>query len=246
MKKHFIFMAVLGLVLCTSCSDPIDISTSDDPIVLHHDEEYSIVATSQTPITYSSSNEYCAVVNQDGLITARCIGESTIQLSNGKDTKSIVVKVEPLCTKYELPAFQYGQSKASFIEQYGEPILTEEMDEIEYLIYSSFPTFSLIMFAFDQNEELVLFSPVDISGNPEELATFVAERYLYYKEHTAHNGVEGSFYINALNIDEATEMVFCTISEGMYMAEFGTPEYMNSDQFEAKKASAQKLLRNLK
>ena len=87
MKKSFALL-VLSIFVLVGCTKK-DIVMDQTEVTLHHGETYQITAESHNPITYLSEDRYHAEVNAGGIVTAVCVGETDIKLSNGKDEKKL-------------------------------------------------------------------------------------------------------------------------------------------------------------
>ncbi|MEG1649992.1 MAG: Ig-like domain-containing protein, partial [Rikenellaceae bacterium] len=96
--KNFTLAALLLVAILSGCSkdedQTIQVSTKS-PMVLNYEETANIDAVSTQPISYNSENEFHAKVSNSGEITAQHVGEAKINLTNGSDSKSIQVVVEP-------------------------------------------------------------------------------------------------------------------------------------------------------
>ena len=138
-KTLFLIGAVLSLLL-VSCSkdDEVDnlITLASSEKTLYFGDEYQIEATSNTPILYSSENEYHTSISESGLVTARFVGETNIVLSNGNDTQKVLITVKPKINLYPEPNLEFGISKSALIAKYGTPD-SETETNIFYLDYSN-------------------------------------------------------------------------------------------------------------
>ncbi len=198
MKKILFALMCTFAVLATGCQEKVSdtgIVLNETEVILNSSNEYQITAESPTPITYSSENEYHAVVDEHGLVTAMFVGETDIVLDNRSDTKRVKVIVEPKYNLFEEPITDFGITKEELISRLGEPDL--ETDEtIGYLSSSSVAP--MTMYAF-QNGALNVCGVIVKSQYSGELGAFMAERYLLAGED------DGSFaFVNALDADKVT------------------------------------------
>ena len=200
---------------------------------LNHGETYQINAECENPITYSTENEYVAMVSEDGLITANFVGSTIINLESEFDTKNFEVTVEPVSDLYPEPEIEFGESRESIIEKFGEPDAETE-EAVGYFDYSENTTMMMVMFDEDDLVEYyVVIFDVDFS---DELDTFLSERYLFAQE---EEGIK--VYINALDVNEATMFVGSQIEEDLLMA-----FYMANEEEEEKVIRVFEALKSLK
>ena len=177
MKTYFlpIILITFSSLLYSCSKKEIELKT-DDIITLHHNETYQIVAKSKTNINYSSSNLYNAEVNGTGLITARFVGKTTIHLQNDYDERDLQIIVEPQHHLYPQPNIEFGESKSSIVNKYGEPTISSD-DELLYDNYGMIG-FKLIV-TFDENNCVKSFMVVVPTIYNEILTDFLTERYMY-------------------------------------------------------------------
>ncbi|WP_424493515.1 Ig-like domain-containing protein [Salinimicrobium sp. GXAS 041] len=178
MKKNpCLFLAIL-LIFSGSCSkddnpeESLILESNEE--VLYFGDKHQIQATSETPVTYSSNDEYHAEVSADGLITARFVGQTTIELTNEDETKEIAVTIEPRSTLYPDPNLEFGISQKELIAEWGTPDVEVE----EGIAYSNFSTAApLVMYLFNENNEMESLAVMVETSYSKELGTYLAERY---------------------------------------------------------------------
>ncbi len=106
-----------------SCGEKIDKSitlTSTDQ-AMHFDDEFQIIASSVSPIRYTSEDEYHAKVSESGLVTAGKVGETNIVLSNGSDSRKLKIAVTPESNLYPEPDLTFGMTKSQVMAKIGNP-----------------------------------------------------------------------------------------------------------------------------
>ena len=193
--------------------DPIEetlITLDTTAVTLNSGETYQINAECEYPITYTSEDEYVATVSEDGLVTANFVGSTVITLQAETDSQTFEVTVAPVSELYPEPEIEFGESKESVIERFGEPAAETE-EAIGYNDYSD--NTMMLMVVFDENDLVEYYAVVLDTEYSEELDTFLSERYLYAGE------AEGiKVYINALDESDATMYVGSQIDEGFLMA----------------------------
>jgi hypothetical protein len=201
MKRILFYLAVLPMVFygCSNNDEPDVISLKVSEKTLYHEDEYQIEATSKAAITYSSENEYHAMVSETGLVTAKFVGETNVLLSNSGETKSFKVIVKPKSNLYPEPEVKFGDSKSSIITKFGTPG-TETSSGVAYSNYSN--SAPILMFLFDSSNKLTSYAIMVKSAYSSVLADFLLERYLAVSEK------DGTFlFINGLNANTATMII---------------------------------------
>ena len=188
-----------------SCSkeDSNEISLSESSVTLHFGDEYQIVASSETDITYKVKDDYHATVTGTGFVTARYIGETDITLNNEEDTKVFKLTVAATKNLYPEPDVEYDMSKNSVIQKFGTPGATAD-DAIGYYNYSS--KAPMLMFLFDSNDRLIAYGVLVEIGYASDLVEFLLERYPFIEEDTED---ELLWFTNGLTEETAT-MFICS------------------------------------
>lgn len=185
---------------------------------LHSGETFQIVAVCESPITYTSENEYFATVSEEGLVTANFVGNTTITLESESDSQTFEVTIEPVSDLYPEPEIEIGESKDAIIERFGDP--SDEDEEI--IVYYGFAESSfMLMVAFDDDNLVQYYAVVMEIGYIEELETFLSERYMFVNE---QDGVK--VYINALDVNDATLIVGSQVVEDSFVMAV----YMGNDE----------------
>lgn len=165
---------------------------------LHYGETFQIEAECENPITYTSEDEYYAMVSEDGLVTAGFVGSTSIMLETEGDSQVFEVTIEPTIDLYAEPEVEFGETRDDIVERFGTP---DEEDE-EAALYGSYADNAMLMVVFDE-EGLVSYYAVIISTDLEnDLNAFLGERYMFYGE---EDGLK--IYINALDVADCTLIV---------------------------------------
>lgn len=230
MKKSIYLISVLCLFVMASCSNKkINVETSE--VLLHHGETFQIVAESDSPITYQSENEYNAVVDENGVVTANCIGETRIILNNGKYEETVKVVVEPLITTLSLPEIEVGESKSSVDAKYGQPQSEDAVgdgltDAVYDYVLDGIPCSLEVIFDSDNKIYMYGLEVMEESYNPDfgaKIKPFVEERYMFEKASSIMSGCV--FYMNATTIEQASMEVLSLDIPMMEMTAvfFGAP-----------------------
>ena len=176
--KHLKLFLMLGIfsLLSVSCEElgTNGITLKKDSVILMHGQTYQIQATSSTPLTYESKNDFHAVVDETGLVKAMFVGETTILISNGIDTKSFRVNVLPEQHLYREPENFNGATLSDLISMYGQP----SDNDGKMVRYDNWPGAKFCAFSIKngRTESAGVFIDTRYTS---ALADFLGERYLY-------------------------------------------------------------------
>lgn len=206
MKKLILLTLIVAAFIGCSKDEPDLISLPLTEKTLNYKQEYQIQATSKSAIAYFSVDEYHATVDESGLVKARYVGETDIELTNAESTARLKIIVAPTINLYPEPDVKYGMSKSEVISKFGTPYGSTS-NAIVYNNYSN--KAPELLFLFDDNGKLIAYSLfVKISYVPD-LLSFLEERYILIdvnvEEYT-------TIFINGLTEDTAT----LAISTGLY------------------------------
>jgi len=213
MKKLFLFLLLTPIVFISCSTDDNysnNIFVKESGTTLKNGKTYKIIATSDNKISYESENEYHAKVSDSGLITAVCIGETNIIVSNGTTSKDFKVTVEPESNLYPEPNLEFGISKNDLVKKLGTPD-SETSDGIGYVNYS--PNAPIVVYLFDSNNKLKASTIMVKTLFSSELGTFLNERYIY------GTSIEEDYtllFINALKLEDATMWVGASLYDKTY------------------------------
>lgn len=197
----FVLLCTTVLSSCKKDEDQtIQVSTKS-PVVLNYEQTANIDAVSTQPISYNSENEFHAKVSSTGVITARRVGETQINLTNGSDLKSIQVVVEPKFNLYKTPSTEWGTTKSQIKAQYGKPD-SETANGVGYSNYSS--TAPIVAFIFNSNDRLISSAVMVKTTYASTLADFLIERYLPIDVNTTEYTAA---FVNGLSVEKITTIV---------------------------------------
>ena len=140
MKKFFVAMAFALPLVFTSCEK------TEEPIVLPDGVSTNVYESTalEVPGTWTSSNEFVATVDKNGVVTAHHVGEAVLTVVDGTQTASCKVFVNPVNTSYSFPSFAWGSDVATIKSLNTNLTLLEELVEdgvcyLSYLTGSSYP-----------------------------------------------------------------------------------------------------------
>lgn len=212
--KIFTLATLLLTATLSSCSKDEDQTiqvSNQSPMVLNYKQTAKINAVSSQPISYRSENEFHAKVSNSGEITAMHVGETKINLSNGSDSKSIQVVVEPKFNLYKTPCIEWGMTKSQIKTQYGKPD-SETSSGIGYTTTSS--SAPIIMFAFDSNDKLKTSAVMVKTAYAETLGDFLVERYMPIDVNTSEYT---AMFVNGLSTDKITTAINLSVYNLSYL-----------------------------
>ncbi len=204
--KFVLALVVLGGLLSCEKEHENLITIGESEKELNFGDKYQIDATSPLALTYTSEDEYHAIVDEDGLVTATFVGETNIFVSNSEDTKKVRIIVESEYNLYDDPDFEFGINRSALISKYGTPDNSSE-SIIAYYDYSY--ASPMLLYMFDDNDKLEGVSVVVETLYSSILGSFLVERYFPVD-------VEELLFMNALTIDDATMAVCAELYNTTY------------------------------
>jgi uncharacterized protein YcfL len=173
MKKFVVlFVAIFALVSCSK-DDDNDITVDQNSLELYS-KDFHQITTNQSNPTYSSENEFVAQVSSSGLVTAKHIGNTYIDI-NGTRKVEVTVKA-----KYSLlePLHDFTLTKADVISKRGSATVVGDTT----LTYKN-PANNILaeMYMFSKktgkmNSSAIIYSTSDFT----DINYALAERYQPY------------------------------------------------------------------
>lgn len=212
--KNFTLAALLLVAILSSCSKDEDQTIqvrNQSPVVLNYKQTADIDAVSTQPISYNSENEFHAKVSSTGVITAQHVGETKINLTNGSDSKSIQVVVEPKFNLYKTPSVEWGATKNQIKAQYGKPD-SETANGVGYSNYSS--SAPVVMFVFNSNDRLISSAVMVKTAYASSLGDFLVERYMPIDVNTAEYT---AMFVNGLSTEKITTAINLSVYNLSYL-----------------------------
>lgn len=201
MKKLLVFVAAFAMMFVSCKKGTINLSS--ESVTLNKGQEYSIQASSDKSITYATSNEYHASVNDKGVVTANFVGSTNIKITTENDSKEFRVNVAPVSKLYEEPEFNFGMRESAVIEKYGEPYLSQVDGNVTLLAYlTDNEQVPLLIIEIEDGCVVAYCVEGQYSTSYMELATFIEERYNFVE---SYNGYK--YYVNGLEPKDVTLMI---------------------------------------
>ena len=209
MKKVMLFIiAAICMTTFIGCEKDVELplvlkSTST---TLTSSQTFNITVTPDTVgCTYESENDLIATVSTEGLITAKCIGETNIVVKNSKKgfTAKCKVTVTPKYSMYKEPYLVFGSTKAT-IKNYEKRSLGNETATT--LIYGG-ENSQIVGVAYGFENTAFTFALCSIPKDYTELLlNYLRERYQYI------GVLDGDFYFKSIDNKIAIKVDFFTYS----------------------------------
>lgn len=156
---------------------------SDYYINMHSKETYQIHTTG-TDVSYTSSNPYAAVVDENGLVTALFVGTTTIEVTANEGTHTLTVNVTPRHTYYKEPCLDFTKTKDQIKSMYSGKYYYNDVALFYPQNYESY------FHAYIFEDNALTYSDILAKGASYDKAEqYVAERYcwVYYDEERGIN-----------------------------------------------------------
>ena len=205
--KKVAFLTVLPMLLLSACGeDDAMVITSSKEINLHKGEQSQIEVVSNEPVRYGSMDEYHAVVDESGLVTANYVGETMIGVKSGSGQDFVTVNVVPVSSLLVEPYHSdFTVRKDIIVKMYGDNY-SSSADGIIYTLDGMGASASF-GFYFAGSKNVLYRSEVVLKPgtNKDAVKLFLEERY------KPVSGEEGK-YQNTL--DGGAGTVFVRLLEG--------------------------------
>ena len=229
MKRFFLCsIAIVLFSAVMSCSkDDDEFSITSSKSVELTSKGTSQITCSDSKASYSSEDEYVATVSDNGLITAKRIGETFIDV-NGQ--KAVKVTVKPLITSFTEPQFLFGATKNEVIAKVGSNYSSSTDTGIAYIPTSGKVKGYIYLM---ENGKVKAVSMIVSTLYLESLTDFLLERYV------PATFVEANYtalYVNALSLKKTTMV----IGEQAYSVSWMTVLYMPYEQNASKSRTVEK------
>ncbi len=206
MKKVCFLVAVAALL--SACGNG-KIKIGTDSLVMHHAEQARIVAESKLPISYESENRFNATVDDSGVVTARCVGETRIRVSTDDDVRFVSVDVRPLHNLFTVPDIAFGESRESVVSKYGQP---DQVTSGGVLVYNDYCMIGFKLMVTLSDGAVSSYAVAVPSAFSSQLSDFLAERYVSVG---AEDGVV--YMVDGVSPESASLFILVTYSSGYYV-----------------------------
>lgn len=209
MKKLTIVLALLTTLVLGGCSEEQQLNLNTTQVVLFSLDEH-LITSDGTNVRFTSQNPYIAAVNETtGVVTARTIGETVIDVTADQGTASVRVVVKPKHNLYVEPCVDFTKTKSDILAMYGTP----ESETSTGVMYAHATDVSSIhigdIYLFDSSNTLTSACALINESAALELVEFLCERYMPVD-------IDGSTYylVNGLSEETITMMVMVTPMSG--------------------------------
>lgn len=180
MKKIVIILLSITFFNCTETEAIYtDISVNIDTKTLSFREQFVIKAISDLPIEFESENDYFATVVdvnpwKNATIRAGYVGETTIRIHNGENSKEVKLNISPQLNLYPTPPLDlFGNSKTEIINIFGTPNKETETT-LRYSDYSEDAPY----ITYNFNNKILTSITISVKDPyPYPLNYFLSERY---------------------------------------------------------------------
>jgi hypothetical protein len=222
----FVVVIFTTLVGCSKDGDDGLSITSPNNVELTS-KGTSQITCSDSKASYSSEDEYVATVSESGLITAKRIGETYIDV-NGQ--QAVKVTVKPIITSFTEPQFLFGATKEEVYSKVGSNYTKSNDSGVAYTTTSGKVKGYIYLM---KNGKVTGVCMVVSTLYIESLTDFLVERYVpaafSEEDYTA-------LYINALSLKKATMI----IGEQLYSSSLINVLYMPYDNNASKSRTVEK------
>src|SRR5574344_2435462 len=229
MKRFFLCsIAIVLFSAVMSCSkDDDEFSITSSKSVELTSKGTSQITCSDSKASYSSEDEYVATVSDNGLITAKRIGETYIDV-NGQ--KAVKVTVKPLVTSFIEPQFLFGATKNEVIAKVGSNYSSSTDTGIAYI-----PTSGKVKgYAYLlKNGKVTAVAMIVSTLYMESLTDFLLERYV---PATFSEDNYTALFVNGLSLEKTTMV----IGEQLYSTSFMNVLYFPYEKNASKSRSIEK------
>lgn len=150
---------------------PSEYQLSSYKVDLHSEDTYQIYTTG-TDVSYTSADPFVAVVDEEGLVTAMFLGETTITVTANEGTHTLKVNVTPRYTYYEAPCLDFTKTKSQISEMYSGRYYYNDVS----LLY---PKGTYYHGYFFDGNALIASCIYAEGASYEKVRQYVAERYFF-------------------------------------------------------------------
>lgn len=208
MRKQLVFLLFVVMLSFAGCEDTPQLNLNTNQIELYSTDEH-LITSDGTNVRFSSQNPYIAAVNETtGVVTARTIGETVIDVIADQGSATLKVVVKPRYSLYNEPCTDFSKTKDDIIAMFGEPD-TETSTGIAYLYATDSSCIHISdMYLFESNKLSSSCALINESA-ALDLVKFLCERYIPVS-------MEGTTYylVNGVDNESITKMVMVTKMTG--------------------------------
>lgn len=187
MKRIYKLLVVGALIVfATACAQKEhELSIEKSTVQLRTGEEVPI--GSNLPAEWSSSDEFVASVDAQGVVIGEHVGTATVTAVSGSDRRECIVEVLPKYETYIEPAYQlFLQSPALLEEAETRELLGREDNIIRYKGEKPYIK-EVEYFLSNTEDEKIIRACIVISISMEdEVIKFLSERYRWFRTYETY------------------------------------------------------------
>ena len=216
-------MLFITLVGCSKDEEDVMSITSSKNVELTS-KGTSQITCSDSKASYLSEDEYVATVSDKGLITAKRIGETYIDVNSQKAVK---VTVKPLVTSFVEPQFLFGATKNEVISKVGSNYSNSTSTGIAYTPSSGKVKGYVYLL---KDGKVCAVGMIVSTLYMETLTDFLLERYM---PATFSEENYTALFVNGISLEKTTML----IGEQLYSVSLMNVVYMPYDKNTSKSRS---------
>ena len=188
-----------------------EIIVTPSSVTMYYDGTNQLSAPGAT--SWTTSNEYVATVDDNGLLKGRHIGTAEITASNGVYSDKCTVTIKPKYSLYDTPNLNWGYSMQQMKNLETHELLKEDEGGI-YYNYSFGSTTCILSYGFKEGK----LSSILIMMMPFKTTLFTNTGY-YIMERYQPLYQDGYHYwfMDAMNLNDAKTAVMYDMSESFKM-----------------------------
>lgn len=207
MKKIAIIFAIVGLLL--GCSNEPQLNLNTTQVEMYALDEH-LITSDGTNVHFSSRNPYIATVNETtGVVTARTIGETIIDVTADQGNAVLKVIVKPKHHLYTEPCVDFTKTKDEIVSMFGTPDSDTDSGIMYAYAVEATDIHIADMYLFGSNDILSASCALINESAALDLVEFLCERYVPVD-------IDGGSYylVNGISDDTITMVVMVTEMSG--------------------------------
>lgn len=192
-------------------STPNEVIVTPSSVSMYYDGTKQLSAPGAT--SWTTSNEYVATVDENGLVKGMHIGTTEIMASNGVYSDKCTVTIKPKYSLYDTPLLNWGDSRQQMKNSETHELLKEDENGLYYK-YDFGSTTCILAYGFKEgklNYAMAMMVPFNATLF-SNTGYYIMERYqpLYQDGYNY-------WFMDAMKIDDAKSIVKYDISESFTM-----------------------------
>jgi len=182
MKHLLMAIALLAFIGCTK-DDSNSVSFDQDTFEIDYNQTYKLEYTSSGDgaITFKSDDVSIATVDNEGNVTGKLVGETTITVTQGDKSDQCKIVVNPTISIYTEPYVEYSCKPSTIKAKETRTLVSETVSEIIYSGENS----NVKSVTYEMDSSVGMLAAIVIlksSVSLENAKAFLAQRYQLYDE----------------------------------------------------------------